>query len=178
MIQFSWEQSLCEEAAWFTYPEGKGCLVGLWLEWEWWLMGISVITETKFCFSTFQRSLASTSVFGGIPMSSQLAITGVGTPFVARFNRTTAVLYPERGPAHTCNGCIQSVVSLCKKRVKKIFASKKCTTSRSPSIRTFFAWTPRGSVHTLRADKNVKNMKILENIRYLFDKSNEQTVLS
>ena len=119
MIQFSWEQSLCEEAAWFTYPEGKGCLVGLWLEWEWWLMGISVITETKFCFSTFQRSLASTSVFGGIPMSSQLAITGVGTPFVARFNRTTAVLYPERGPAHTCNGCIQSVVSLCKKRVKK-----------------------------------------------------------
>lgn len=69
-------------------------------------------------WSTFQRSLTSTTVFGGRPMSSHWAVMVLNSG--ERFNRTTTVLYPERGPAQT---------------------------SWSPSILTFFAWTPRGSVH-------------------------------
>lgn len=56
------------------------------------------LNESKY--STSQRSLASTTLFGGIPMSSQLAVM----EFLKgpRLSNTTATLYPERGPAQIC----------------------------------------------------------------------------
>lgn len=47
---------------------------------------------------TFQTSLTSTSVSGGITKSSQLAVMG-SLSSEALFKRSTAVLYPDSGPA-------------------------------------------------------------------------------
>lgn len=48
--------------------------------------------------NTSQRSLASTTLFGGMPMSSQFAVIAIRC--APLLSNTTATLYPERGPAH------------------------------------------------------------------------------
>ena len=50
---------------------------------------------------TSQRSLASTTVPEGIPISSQLAVTEYRHG--PRFTRSKATLCPERGPAQICS---------------------------------------------------------------------------
>ena len=51
-------------------------------------------------WGTFQRSLTSTTMFSGRPMSSHWAAMVLNSG--ERFNRTTTVLYPKRGPTQTC----------------------------------------------------------------------------
>lgn len=59
-----------------------------------------VVVKSNNINDTSQRSLAWTTLLGGMPMSSHKAV--MSYRIGPRLSKTTATLFPERGPTHIC----------------------------------------------------------------------------
>ena len=133
-------------------PQDIGLSMYILHEWE---STVAVNISTNLCFNVLccHRSLATTVLLGGMPISSQRAVITVR--HAPRLSNTTATLYPERGPAHTYGTTQQQFTMFYKfPNTSLVTLSKQEFTSRSPSIRTFFAWTP-----SLSANNGTTNSK-------------------